>query len=333
MDPKIILSFVLGIALAAGVSIVATRHPAPAPSAPVPVQAVVPAKAVEETVPVPVPAAKVEEPIRQAQAQTPQPPSQRSDAQKPPVQKLAPPAILTKAEVTTVLLPPEPEKPAIPEAAPVPRPAESSAVARIFEPKVPEPRPEPVPEPIAAKPPAKTEPHSVTLTQGTILKVRILERLSSEKNHAGDTFLITLDEPLAADGFVIAERGAHGEGKVVEVQEAGRVKGLARLAVELTQFTSSDGQRVDIKTQTVEREGESSRKQDAAKIGIGAAIGAAAGAAASGGKGAGIGAAAGGAAGAGAVLLTRGKPAVIPSESKVTFRLDEPVTLTERSAQ
>jgi hypothetical protein len=59
---------------------------------------------------------------------------------------------------------------------------------------------------------------------------------------------------------------------------------------------------------------------------LGAIIGAIAG----GGKGAGIGAGVGGAAGAGDVLLTRGKDAVIPVETKLTFRLQEPVSITEQ---
>jgi hypothetical protein len=59
---------------------------------------------------------------------------------------------------------------------------------------------------------------------------------------------------------------------------------------------------------------------------IGAAIGAIAG----GGKGAGIGAGVGGAAGAADVLLTRGKPADIPVETRLTFRVQEPVTITEK---
>src|SRR6266511_178751 len=51
---------------------------------------------------------------------------------------------------------------------------------------------------------------------------------------------------------------------------------------------------------------------------------------AGGGKGAAIGAGAGGGAGTGLVLATRGDPAVVPSESKLTFRLQGPITVTKR---
>ena len=51
---------------------------------------------------------------------------------------------------------------------------------------------------------------------------------------------------------------------------------------------------------------------------------------AGGGKGAAIGAGAGGAAGGGVAAATRGRPAQLPVETRLTFRIEKPVTLTER---
>jgi hypothetical protein len=75
---------------------------------------------------------------------------------------------------------------------------------------------------------------------------------------------------------------------------------------------------------------EESRQDDAKKVGAGAALGAVIGAIAGGGKGAAIGAGVGGGAGAGAVMATRGAAAALPSETRLTFRLNAPVTLTEK---
>jgi hypothetical protein len=102
------------------------------------------------------------------------------------------------------------------------------------------------------------------------------------------------------------------------------------LAIELTRLHTSDGQRVAIQTDTFSRHGEVDRGQQAATIGAGAIAGAVIGAIAGGGKGAAIGAGVGGGAGAGGVLLSRGKPAELASETRVTFRLKTPVQLTER---
>jgi hypothetical protein len=187
--------------------------------------------------------------------------------------------------------------------------------------------PQPVEPPAPAPPPP---PKQATLKAGTLVAVRLIETVSSDKNHPGDTFTGTLDSPLVVDGLVLAERGARVEGKVVESQQAGRIKGLSSIALELTRVNLSDGQRVEISTDSFTKMGPQSRAADAEKIGGGAALGAIIGAIAGGGKGAAIGAGVGGAAGAGTVAATRGKPAVLPSETKISFRINNTVTVTER---
>ncbi len=142
--------------------------------------------------------------------------------------------------------------------------------------------------------------------------------------------MAALDEPLVVDGLVIAEKGARANGRVVDLVEAGRVKGLAHLSLELASVMLSDGQKVELRTARFEKEGPSSKTEDTQKVGIGAVIGAAIGAIAGGGKGAAIGAASGGAAGGGVAAATRGKPAVIPAETKIGFRVEQPVTVTEK---
>ncbi len=173
-------------------------------------------------------------------------------------------------------------------------------------------------------------PRKVTIPAGTLLTVRLNETIASDKNQPGDTFTATLDQPLIVEGLVLAERGARVEGKVLEVEQAGRVRGLATLKVHLVRLHTSDGQEIAISTAPFSKTAEASKGEDAKKIGIGAAVGAAIGAIAGGGRGAAIGAGVGGAAGTGTVLATRGKPAVLPSETRLTFRLQEPVTVVEK---
>jgi len=226
----------------------------------------------------------------------------------PPAQPEAPIAPMAVAA--------QPEAPAAPPMTPEPAPA-------------PVPAPAPAPEPV--EPPAPHPAPSVTLQAGVMLPVRLGESLSSEHNQAGDTFTATLDAPLSAGGFVIAEKGAHVEGHVIEAQKSGHAKGKAALALELDSLDTSDGQHVAIKTEILRKQGSAMATGDqvgivAAAAGIGAIIGAMAG----GGKGAAIGAGAGGAAGTGGVVATRDKAVSLPTESKIAFRLSAPVTLTER---
>ncbi len=211
---------------------------------------------------------------------------------------------------------------------PSPAPAASTPARPPAEP-VTAPRPvEPEPEPVAPAPPPP--PATVTLDAGTMIYVRLIDGLSSERNNAGDTFTASIDKELTAGGFVIAERGARVEGRVVSADRAGKVRGVAALSIALTRIHTSDGQVVNVETDSFARRAEATQKQDAAKVGAGAAIGAIIGAIAGGGKGAAIGAGVGGGAGAGDVLLTRGQPATLPSETRLTFRLSAPVTITER---
>jgi hypothetical protein len=169
----------------------------------------------------------------------------------------------------------------------------------------------------------------VTLNAGTIIPVRLIDGLSSERNSPGDVFTATLDRELVAGDFVIAERGARAEGRVASSDRGSKASGGAALAVELTRIHTSDGQTVEVATESFQKQGPRTEGQTAIKVGAGAVIGAAIGGIAAGGKGAAIGAGAGGGAGAGAVALSAGQAVTLPSETRITFRVRTPVTITE----
>ena len=185
------------------------------------------------------------------------------------------------------------------------------------------------PDPVASIPSAPPATQ-VTLKAGLLIPVRTGEGLSSQHNAPGDGFTATLDQPLVVDGWVIAEKGARLEGKVVET---GRGKAQPELVVALTQLRTSDGQRVAIETETYARHGQAGNGETAEKVIAGTVIGAAIGAIAGGGKGAAIGAGAGTAVGGGVAAATRSRPAVLPSETLVHFRLKTAVTITERQGR
>jgi hypothetical protein len=170
----------------------------------------------------------------------------------------------------------------------------------------------------------------VTLPAGLVLDVRLGETLSTDHNYAGDTFRATLQAPIVMEGFIIADRGSKVLGTIVTEEKAGRMEGFSSLRLALTAINTTDGQQVRVSTTSFDQRGPSNTGSEAAKIGGGAALGAIIGAIGGGGKGAAIGAGVGGAAGTGAVMLSHSKPAVIPSETKLQFRLATPVTITEK---
>ncbi len=175
-------------------------------------------------------------------------------------------------------------------------------------------------------------PTSLTLQAGTIVTVRVSQMLSSEQNVAGDGFTAELQQPIVVDGWVVARRGQTVLGRVAVAQKAGRIKGTSQLGVELSNLVLVDGQQLPIRTQLQQASAGTTQGRDTQAIGTTTGLGAIIGAAAGEGKGAAIGAGAGAAAGIAGVLLTRGRPTVIPPEATLTFQLEHPLTFsTQRS--
>jgi hypothetical protein len=163
-----------------------------------------------------------------------------------------------------------------------------------------------------------------------MLRVRIGETITASARQPGDEFLATLEEPLVIDGFIIADRGAHVQGRIVEAQPAGKVKGVARLGLELARIHTTDHQWIKIQTNEYVQEGKTAKKRDLAEVIGGSGLGALIGAAAGGGAGEAIGAATGGMAGGAVVLNQRGPDATVPVETRITFRVTQPVRITEK---
>jgi hypothetical protein len=198
--------------------------------------------------------------------------------------------------------------------------AGSSAATPAQPPAAPEPPPPPPPPP----------PRTYTLKEGRTVAVYTTTSLSTKTNQSGEKFSATLAEPIVDGDWVIAKKGAHVEGVVVESDPGGKVKEVASIAVTLDSLTLADGRSVRLSASQVLRQAKTTKGKDAKKIGIGAGVGAAIGAIAGGGKAAAIGAGVGGAAGTGAVLATHGDPAVISAETRLSFTLRSPVKITEQ---
>jgi hypothetical protein len=267
---------------------------------------------------------------------------------KQPVAEPQPPAIVTPPVSEPASLPVKKPAPAVAgrPSTPKPAPANYTQPEQNLAPPVtvvthPAPAPvarvvptdvisaEPIPFP-PTEPAMPSEPRSLvaTLPAGSVLTVRLLDTLNTDRNQAGDRFQASLEEPIVLDGTVVASRGTIVEGRIVDSQKAGRVKGVAEMTLELTQLRIPDGEVILLESNAIRREGETSTGKDAAKVGAGAAIGAVIGAIGGGGKGAAVGAASGAGAGTAGVLLTRGEPLILSQETVLSFQLNAPVDIT-----
>ena len=169
-------------------------------------------------------------------------------------------------------------------------------------------------------------PAQIMLPEGTNFVVRMIDAVDSDKVTVGQNYSAALDEPVAIDGQTAIPRGADVVVKLVNAKDAGKFTGRAELTLALW-TVKVNGKVVDVNTQTITRQGDSRGQRTGTMAAGGAIVGAVIGGIAGGGKGAAIGAGAGGAAGAGAEAATKGPRVKIPAETRLTFVLDNAVSL------
>ena len=162
---------------------------------------------------------------------------------------------------------------------------------------------------------------SESIPTGTQIPIRIDRGIDVRIPSDGRVFTGTVAEDvMGRSNDVLIPRGARAE---LIVQNLEGDEGTVDL-----ESISFDGRRYMVNADRYElsrRSGVGANERTAKYVGGGALFGTLLGALAGGGKGAAIGAAAGGAAGAGAQTITRGKSVNVPSETVLTFRLDEPL--------
>jgi hypothetical protein len=166
----------------------------------------------------------------------------------------------------------------------------------------------------------------ITLPADTPITVRMIDAVNSQTTRIGQTFRASVDEPVMVADRQVIPRGADVITKLVDDQKSGRIQGRTVLTLALVSV-SVNGQMVDVTSLDVRTASASRAGKSAGLIGGGAAVGAIVGAIAGGGKGAAIGAASGGALGGATTVLTNGQEVKIPSETRLTFRLQYPVQI------
>ncbi len=181
-------------------------------------------------------------------------------------------------------------------------------------------RDEPPPLPAAPPPPQQM------IASGTVLTVRLVDSVDSERDTTGKTFRASLDEPLMdpSNGATLVPRGADVVVKLVEDQQSGKIEGRTVLTLDLVSM-NVNGRNVDINTTNVTEQSGSRGARSAKVIGGTAVLGTIIGAVAGGGKGAAIGAASGAGVGTAAEVMTKGQRVRIPSETRLSFTLQQPV--------
>ena len=182
------------------------------------------------------------------------------------------------------------------------------------------PKPAPMPPPETIR----------TIPANTTISVRNSDRIQAGVAQAGQTFPgVIVHDVIGADGGVAIPKGANATLVVRESVGQGKVKGQSEISIDLGSVEVG-GKQYELETSDVAKlgkQGIGKNKRSAKFIGGGAILGTVIGAVAGGGAGAAIGAGAGAAGGAGLQAATRGKAVSIPSESVLSFKLEEPAEI------
>lgn len=171
----------------------------------------------------------------------------------------------------------------------------------------------------------------VVLPAGTEIVVLSNQNIDSKTATEGQVFSADVAEDVVdGSGQVVIPKGSPAE-LVIRKVSAGNVTGGSELSLDL-QSVKVDAHRYIVSSEDVQQQGAQgigANKRTAVMVGGGAALGTLVGAVAGGGKGAAIGALAGAAAGTGVEVLTKGKAVQVPAETKLRFKLDQPLRLDQ----
>jgi hypothetical protein len=213
----------------------------------------------------------------------------------------------------------DPRKSEEPPAPALGAPAEPGATAPAEPPRV-------APSSGGPASPARRAPQwrEVTVPQGTAIPLELETPLSSETTQVEAPVRARVRQAVIVNGVVAIPTGATLSGVVTQVERAGRVQGRAQLAFVFTRL-EADNVGEDVNTAPVAYVADSTKGEDAAKIGVGAAGGAIVGGILGGGSGAAKGAAIGGAAGTGVVLATRGEEVTLVKGTILAASLAAPL--------
>lgn len=169
---------------------------------------------------------------------------------------------------------------------------------------------------------------TVALPWDTVIRARLEDHLDSGESHVGQSFTMSVTEPVAQADRVVVPAGTVIRGEVASVQSAGRPQSGGRLVLRPVALVMGGEEiPIDATLTGVPVQGRGSHEEDLKEIGIGAGVGAVIGGLLEGGKGA-VGGAIAGA--GGTFLATKGEQIELPPGTPVVIELDQEVRVPAR---
>lgn len=158
---------------------------------------------------------------------------------------------------------------------------------------------------------------SVTLPEGTVISVRIADKVNSNQNHPGDTFTGTVDPSILVDNRVVIPRGTEAHIQMVDSKKGGHIHGKAYVELQLVNLVLN-GEGTEIDTEPVGKKKGALSTKARAEVKPGAAGAAEVAASAN----------PVGAVALGGIAAFRAPKVNIKSGSRIPFTLSEPFTFS-----
>ncbi|HXD73284.1 MAG TPA: hypothetical protein VN628_06095 [Vicinamibacterales bacterium] len=237
----------------------------------------------------------------------------------PPVAKAPARSATTASTTTGKAAAPAPLAAApAPDPAPAP-PARTDTVERVAQ------------EAPAPPPPPQHTFEELVISADSVIGLQSDTTVTSERARVEDRVEARVTRDVKVADRVAIPAGSRAIGYVTQVEQGGKFKQQAKLAIRFQTIVLADGTRLPISTAAVEREGDAKGGSTAAKVGGGAVAGTILGAILGGGKGAAIGGLAGAGAGTAASAAGDRSEATLRAGEPITVRLLSPVTVTTES--
>lgn len=180
-----------------------------------------------------------------------------------------------------------------------------------------------------------------TVPVGTSFEIITNSEINTKKNHVGEIFTATLNQPISVSGDIIIPAGSEVFGQVTYSEDAGRVGRNAIMEIKFTSVKPPYGHKIPMMGKIITKDNSGvlrggSLKQQLVKnvssvavttvggVAVGTGIGALASEA---GIGAAVGSITGGVVGLGYIIIHKGREVNLPIGTKMVISLEQPLTV------
>jgi hypothetical protein len=93
--------------------------------------------------------------------------------------------------------------------------------------------------------PTAVAPAKLVLPKGTMVRLMVTKEVNSRDNHAGDRFVLRVDEDVRAGGVTVVPIGTKGYGEIVDSEGSGAVGKSGRLNARLL-YLDVNGRHIEL---------------------------------------------------------------------------------------